>query len=224
MAAAFAFAVAVVATPREALWAFAVYLCLVGSAAASAGLRPSTLARRLAFEVPFVAFALLLPLTAGGREVGPGLSVEGLWAGWNVLAKATLAGLAAVVVAATTPVAALLRGLEALRVPRAFTSVAGFMARYAEVVTAEARRMRIAQSSRGYSPRGLWQARAMASGAAALFVRTFERGERVYVAMLARGFDGSLPQGTATAAGPAEWAAALALPAAAAVIAVAASS
>ncbi|HEX2293841.1 MAG TPA: cobalt ECF transporter T component CbiQ [Actinomycetota bacterium] len=221
LAAAFAFVVAVVATPRESVWAFGVYLALACVAAAAARLRPGAVLRRLAFELPFVVFALLLPLTGGGRETVAGLSVEGLWAGWNVLAKATLGALAVVVVSSTTPVAGVLRGLEALRMPRAFTSVAGFMARYAGVIGDEARRMRIAQQSRGYAPRWLWQARAAGSAAAALFVRSFERGERIYVAMLSRGYAGSLPAAALHRAGRADWVLALSLPLAAGAVAAA---
>lgn len=193
------------------MWPFVAYLCLLGAVAAAARVRPAFVLRRLVFELPFVAFALLLPFTAA----------DGLWAAWAVVAKATLGAIATILLAATTPVSDLLRGLEALRVPRAFTSIASFMFRYADVVTGEARRMRVARQSRGYDPRWLWHARGLAAATGALFVRSFERGERVHVAMLSRGFDGTLPR-RAVAAAPTEWAAALAVPAAAAAIALAA--
>jgi cobalt/nickel transport system permease protein len=218
VAATFLFVVAIAATPPRATWAFAVYLCLLAVVAGAARVPPGFVVRRLAIEVPFVAFALLLPFVAGGETVETGpfvVSRDGVWAAWNVLAKATLGVIAAILLAATTSVSELLRGLDALRVPRAFTSVASFMFRYADLVTGEARRMRIARLSRGYDPRGLWHARSLAAATGALFVRSFERGERVYVAMLARGFDGTLPAVPVTAA-PVEWALALSLPALAA--------
>ncbi len=136
------------------------------------------------------------------------------------MAKATLGTLAVVVLGATTPVARLLEGLDILRVPRAFTSVAGFMARYADVVTGEVRRMRIAQRSRAHDARWLWQARSLAPATGALFVRSFERGERVYVAMLSRGFEGLLPPVRRATATASHWLWSLALPAAAAGITV----
>lgn len=220
--AALLFVVAVAATPHRPVWPFAAYLCLLGIVATAARVPARFLLRRLVFELPFVAFAVLLPFVAGGEtvELGPlVVSREGLWGAWNLIAKATLGAIATILLAATTSLSEVLRGLEALRVPRAFTAVASFMFRYADVVTGEARRMRVARESRGYDPRWLWHARALAAATGTLFVRSFERGERVYVAMLARGFDGTLPR-RAAAAAPRDWLTALALPAAAAGIAI----
>ena len=53
--------------------------------------------------------------------------------------------------------------------------------------------MRMARISRGDSPRALHQVGAIAKGVGVLFLRSYERGERVYVAMLSRGFDGKAP-------------------------------
>jgi cobalt/nickel transport system permease protein len=217
------FVVAVAATPARAVWAFGVYLCLLGAVGRAARVPARFVLRRLVFELPFVACALLLPFAGGGETVAAGplsLSRDGLWAAWNVVAKATLGTIATVLLAATTPVAEVLRGLHALRVPRAFTSVASFMFRYADVVTGEARRMRIARESRGYAPRSLRQVPALAAATTALFLRSFERGERVYVAMLSRGYSGTLPPARVAETSSAAWAAALVLPATAAGIAL----
>lgn len=226
LAAHLGFVLAVVATPREAFWAFGLYAVVVLSLARLGRLPAPLLLRRLVIEAPFVAFALLLPVVGEGprTEVLGGLSLatEGLWGAWNILAKATLGVGASVVLAATTPVADILRGLERLHVPRALVAVAGFMVRYLDVVTEEMHRMRIARVSRGHDPRWLWQARAVATTIGALFVRSFERGERVYLAMLSRGYSGSLPPLDGGAATAAQWGTALALPASAALVALAA--
>ena len=67
--------------------------------------------------------------------------------------------------------------------------------------------MRLARTQRGDDPRWLWQARGTGRTVGALVVRTFERGERVHVAMLARGYDGSMPVLDLTpAARPLAWA------------------
>ena len=63
-------------------------------------------------------------------------------------------------------------GLERLRVPRVLVAISGFMVRYADVVTGEMRRMRVARSPAGYDGRWIWQARAVAASAGALFVRS----------------------------------------------------
>jgi cobalt/nickel transport system permease protein len=188
--------VAVVATPPPAVWAFGVYVLLVVVSARAARLPARVLLRRLGVEVPFVVFALALPVVgAGPREevLGLSVSVAGVWAAWGILAKASLGVAAAVVLAWSTPVADVLVGLERLRVPRALVAIAGFMVRYLDVVSGELRRLGIARVSRGDDPRWLWQGRAVAATAGTLFVRSYERGERVQRAMAARGFTGRFP-------------------------------
>lgn len=215
---------AVVATPPRAVAAFGAHAVLLAVTAHLAGLPTRVLVRRLQIEVPFLAFAVALPFvgTAPHRALlGIEVSVPGAWAAWGIVAKATLGTAAAVVLAWSTPVPELLAGLERLRVPRALTAIAGFMARYAEVVTGELRRLRIARLSRGDDPRWIWQARAVAATAGALFVRTYERGERVRHAMVARGFTGSFPP-TTPAPGRTRWFPALAWPLAAWAVAAAA--
>ncbi|MGH9217164.1 MAG: cobalt ECF transporter T component CbiQ [Acidimicrobiales bacterium] len=196
IAATVAYVFAVVATPREALWAFGADLVLLVGVVGLAGLPPALVARRLRIEIPFLLFAAFMPFTGAGPRVdilGVSLSEPGLWAAWNIVAKGTLGVAASIVLAATTPVADLLRGLDRLHVPRVITAIAGFMVRYLGIVAGEARRMHVARQSRGYDPRWLWQARGMAASAGTLFVRSYERGERVYVAMVARGYDGTMP-------------------------------
>lgn len=187
---------AVVSTPREAIGAFAAHLVLLAGVVAVARLPLRLVLRRARVEVPFLVFAVLLPFVSPGPRVevaGLALSEGGLWAGWNLAAKGTLGVLAAVVLGATTPVPELLRGLQRLRVPATLVAVAGFMARYLDVVVGEAGRMRVARLSRGDDPRWLWQARATAATAGTLFVRSYERGERVHLAMLSRGYAGTMP-------------------------------
>jgi cobalt/nickel transport system permease protein len=215
------FVLAVVTTPREAVWAHGAHAAVLLLLARLGRVPLRVLARRMAVELPFLAFALLLPFVARGPRVdvlGLQLSSDGLWAAWNVLAKGTLGlGASLVLVATTTPVD-VLRGLERLRVPPVFTAIASFMLRYVEVIGAELRRLQMARVSRGHDPRWIWQVRAMAATVGALFVRTFERGERVHLAMVARGYTGSLPAGGAPPAPAAEWVLALAVPATAALV------
>ena len=88
-------------------------------------------------------------------------------------------------------------------------AIAGFAIRYLQVVLDELRRLQLARVARGDDARWLWQARTVARTAGALAVRCFERGERVHTAMLARGFDGRMPDAAArTACGAGAWLAA----------------
>lgn len=210
------FVVLVSLTSRELFGAFAIYALALGVIAKVAGVPIRFVLRRLLVEVPFLLFLVLLPFIGGGETrslLGVEVSVEGLWIVWNVAIKATLGLATMIVVGATTPVTELLRGLERLRAPRIITAIAGFMVRYADVVTGEMRRMKIAREARGYDPRWVWQAKALSYSAGSLFIRSFERGERVYTAMLSRGFDGSLPTTVEfRSSTPADWLVSLSLP------------
>jgi cobalt/nickel transport system permease protein len=216
--------VIVVVTPREAVWAFAGYTVLVAVIAAIGRVPAGWLAKRSLVELPFVLLALALPFLAAGEKVmflGLEVSRDGLYGGFNILAKGTLGVLLSLILAATTTTRDLIVGLDRLRCPQIVTQIATFMLRYLSVLGGEARRMRIARISRGDDPRFLWQLRGFATGVGALFLRAFERGERVYLAMVARGYEGRMP-GAWLAAGAAtrtEWLAAATVPVVAAAIA-----
>jgi len=221
--AALAFVVSVVATPREAVWAFGLYAVLLVAVAAAAGLPAGWLATRGLIETPFVVLALVLPFLEGGphvRVAGLALSEAGLWAGWNIVAKGTIGVFASLLLAATTNARDLLLGLQRLRTPAPIVQIATFMLRYADVILGNARAMRIARLSRCHDPRFLWQVRAFATSIGSLFLRSYERGERVYVAMLSRGYNGALPTGAAGRPPARQWATALTIPAAAATVSV----
>jgi cobalt/nickel transport system permease protein len=219
--AVFAFVLLVVATPREQFWAFGAF-ALVLVAVARVGRVPLLLlAKRLVIEAPFVLFAVLLPFVSRGDRVevlGLSLSESGLLAAFNILAKATLGATATILLASTTDVRDLVRGLEKLRLPRGFVAILTFMVRYADVVAGEMRRMKVARASRGYEPRNLLQAKAVGASAGALFLRAYERGERVYLAMVSRGWSGSMPVLDERRATRRQWATALSLPAVAAAV------
>jgi cobalt/nickel transport system permease protein len=68
----------------------------------------------------------------------------------------------------------------------------------------------------------VWQGRAVAASAGTLFIRAFERGERIHVAMLSRGFTGELPRAAQDRATRRDWASASLVPVLAAAAAVAA--
>jgi cobalt/nickel transport system permease protein len=223
LAATVLFVFAVVSTPREAFWAYAAYVAIVLGLAAIARLPFRLLLRRLTIELPFVAFAFLLPVVGSGERVdvlGVSLSVAGLWGAWNILIKATIGVAASVVLSSTTPRPEILHGLDHLHVPKVLVAICGFMVRYADVVSGEMRRMKIARESRGHHARWIWQAKAVASSAGALFIRSYERGERVYLAMVARGYNGSMPVYGRHEASRREWALALGVPTLAAVVTV----
>lgn len=225
LVALFTFVVVVVLTPREQIWAFAGYAVLLLGVTLLAGLSPALVARRMVVELPFIAFALLLPFFAQGptTEIGPiSLSIDGLWGAWNILAKGTLGVAASVILAATTEPRSLLLGLERLKMPPVLVHIATFMLRYFELILGEMHRMRVARESRGFEARHLGHVRVLAHSAGALFIRSYERGERVHLAMLSRGYAGTMPSLGPSDAATSDWLAASLLPALALLICLAA--
>jgi cobalt/nickel transport system permease protein len=74
--------------------------------------------------------------------------------------------------------------------PRVMVMLLSFMYRYIFVLTDEAMRLKRARDSRNFGGSNWWQIKTVGRMISTLFLRSYERGERVYVAMLARGYDG----------------------------------
>ena len=115
-----------------------------------------------------------------------------------------------------------LRGLDALHMPRIVTAIIGFAVRYIDIVGADFARMRVAIASRGYHGRSLAAWGIYAQSIGTVFVRTYERGERVYLAMLSRMYRGTMPILDAVAVSATQWIAAGVVVGAAASVMVAA--
>ena len=185
-----AFVLVVVATPNDAYPVFAGYLLVVAAVAVWSTVPASYLLKRAVVEVPFLVFAVLLPFVAEGPRVelaGLSLSRAGLVAAAGLAMKGTLGVLASLLLAATTEPQELIRGLERLRMPAQLVQILAFMVRYLDVVGDEMRRMRVALASRGFTASNPRHWPVIARSAGALFIRSYERGERVHLAMLARG-------------------------------------
>ena len=92
----------------------------------------------------------------------------------------------------------LMHGFERLRLPRLMVAIISLMYRYLAVLTDEASRMMRARAARSAAlpgakrPSVRWQASVVGNMVGALFLRSYERSERVYVAMQARGYDGTM--------------------------------
>ena len=225
LVALFVFVLAVVSTPAAAFWAFGAYAVTLVAAVVVAKLPATVVTRRLAVETPFIVFALLLPFVATGPTVavlGVELSESGVLGAWNVLAKGTLGVVAAILLSATTGPRDVLAGLERLRLPATLVAILSFMVRYLSVVTDDLHRMRIARESRGYTGGRVGHLKAVAGGVGALFVRSFERGERVHLAMRSRGYTGRMPLLSVGGATREEWLQGMTMSMAAVLIAIAA--
>ncbi|CAN5303291.1 cobalt ECF transporter T component CbiQ [soil metagenome] len=190
------FVLSVVSTPPTAIWAFSGYALILMVCLGLSEVPAKFFVTRMAIDLPFVLFAFLIPFVGVAPKIAIGpfsISEPGLLSAWNILVKATLGAGASVLLAATTEVPDVLKGLQRLKVPTVLVAIASFMIRYLDVVAGEFRRTRVAMAARGHNPRTIFDARPLAVASGALFIRSYERGERVHQAMLARGYDGTWP-------------------------------
>ena len=187
-----------VSTPLGAWPAYAACAGTLIVVAALARVSPHTIWSRVRVVLPLVLFvAVFVPFVREGDpvELGPvTVSEEGLATFATVSAKAILGTCSAVLLGATTSFPDVLHALERLRAPRLLVLIAAFMYRYLFVIVDEVSRMRAALAARGYAPRHALQAAAIGRVATALFLRTYERAERVHLAMVARGWSQTMPR------------------------------
>jgi cobalt/nickel transport system permease protein len=187
-----------VSTPLRAWPAYVACSVALAAVAMLARVGAKTLWQRSRVVLPLVMFvAVFVPFVRAGDPVSLGfvtVSRQGLAVFATVSAKALLGTLSAVLLGATTPFGDVLHALERLRAPRLLVLIAAFMYRYLFVIVDEVGRMRAALAARGYAPRHALQAAALGRVATALFLRTYERGERVHLAMLARGWSQAMPR------------------------------
>jgi len=215
------FVLLVVLTPLGNWWLFITYLLIIFTVILIAKLPPLTVIGRMVIEVPFVIFAVLMPFFSAGPYVsvlGMQLSEAGLSAGIGLLFKGTIGVLSSITLASTTPMREVLSGLSRLKVPNMLVEIAAFMVRYVDVVVDEMRRMRIARQSRGYFETGIRSWPVIAKAAGALFIRAYERGERVHLAMLSRGYQGKMPSYQIAIATNQQWLTGMILPISAVVV------
>ncbi len=188
-----------VSTPAPAYYAFAGYLVILIALVFASRLPLKHVFLRSLIVIPFVAFvAVFIPflrtdVVAGGYNLG-GITVSrsGLLVLWNVVIKSYIGVLSMILLSSTTPFTKLMKGLELLKVPKVFTTIALFMYRYSFVLVDEAMRMKRARDSRNFGGKWIWDSKVIAHMIGSLFIRSYERGERVYLAMVARGYDGEV--------------------------------
>ena len=106
----------------------------------------------------------------------------------TMVVKTTLCLLTMILLSSTTPFSALLDVMRRVRVPAILVSTLALMHRYLFVLADEALRMRRARASRTFRTGRWWTWRTLATVIAQLFVRSTERAERIYAAMVARGW------------------------------------
>ncbi len=181
--AGFLFIGIVLFTPRfNSLQALGYPLLLV-TAASLARIPIRSLVTRVAVVLPFAAL-MLVSLWVSHRSFAYSL---------HVLGKALLSLGAMSLVALTTPFPDVLRAMHQSRLPRIFVLFVAFLYRYGAVLQQEGVQVERAWQSRYFGKYRTRQATHMGHVIASLFIRSYERAERVYAAMQSRGFSTQSP-------------------------------
>jgi len=150
------------------------------------------------FVIAIAAFNLLAK--AGStffHEHVPGspmLSSAGTVVFLSIVLKSLLCVLAMTLLVSTMGSARLLSAMRSIGVPSGVGVVACFLSRYFSVVVSELLRMKRARDSRrGGKLSRIVEFRSAGTLVGVLFIRSYERAERIYGAMCSRGFDGKAP-------------------------------
>ena len=167
---------------RQSLWCCALYLALLATAVPLSKLPPARILLSAAAVLPFALCFALVSAISGEPDRAVMLLVRGY-----------LSSLTALLLIATTPMPELLAGFEVLRAPRFLLQVMQFLYRYLVVLMEEASAMQDAAGSRAGSIRAL-QLRQATGAAGVLFARSYGRAQAIHRAMVARGFDGHIPE------------------------------
>ena len=175
---------AIVLTPNGHWLTWGVYAIAILAVLLVSKITWGVLIKRLAVEFGFVSVILLGTLFRDGGEV--------LWqwgvlkittTGLTILGSVTLKSLLSLVLlnilTLTTAIPDLLQALVILKMPPLLVAILASMYR--------------AAVSRNLLNHRRWQRLVLGNAIGSLFIRTYERGERVHQAMLARGYQGLPP-------------------------------
>jgi len=200
------FAIAAALTPDGAWLAYGLLATLALIVVLASRLGVVFVQKRAVVALPFALAAVTVVFFTPGR---PLLTVQAFQ--WNlavtdaglirftsILFKSWLSVQMAVVLTASTCFPDLLQAMRGLRLPKILVAIIGFTYRYIFVIGDEALRLLRARAARSGVSEGrgggsvFWRARVTGGMAGSLFLRSIERGERIYDAMVARGYDGEV--------------------------------
>lgn len=182
-------------------WLLILALCMISK------IKVSFLLKRSLLALPFALAAVTVTFNIPGElvlslKVGPwilNLTDAGVIRFFSIMLRSWLSVQIAIILISTTQFPDLTHALRHLKVPIIIISIVSFMYRYLFVLSDETMRLlraRDARSARLPTKKGggslLWRSRVAGNMAGQLFLRSYERADRVYNAMLSRGYQGNL--------------------------------
>ena len=190
--------------PLEAFSGLLLYAVYPILAAQAGGVRYGELLGRSLLVLPFVALIGVFNIfcfRSAVFHIGPVAVTRGWIDFLSILVRGVLSVQALLLLIYTPGYYRMCRGLQRMGVPALFTTQLLFVYRYLYVLTQEALGMSMARDARSYGRRS-YPLRVWGTLVGQLLIRPFGRAERIGRAMLARGFDGSIP---AVADGGSRW-------------------
>ncbi|MHB8841491.1 MAG: cobalt ECF transporter T component CbiQ [Candidatus Aquicultor sp.] len=192
---------AIVLTPASEVVRFAFFAALIGALYLVSGVSLGFGLKRSFIAVPFVLFAgiflVFMPDKPHPQFYNLGftraaITHGGLYIFFNALVKSWLSVLTAIMLYSTTPFPKFVKGLEMMRMPKVITMLFSFMYRFMWVLTDEVKRMLRARDARAFGGGRIWHLKVIGQMVGSLFIRSYERAERVYAAMVSRGYSGTI--------------------------------
>ncbi|MFN3491871.1 MAG: cobalt ECF transporter T component CbiQ, partial [Anaerolineales bacterium] len=163
--------------------------------------------KRSIIALPFALIAITVLFSIPGEPLSTfhflnwelTITDNGLLRFVSILIRSWLSVQMAILLVAVTRFPDLIHALEHLKIPAVLTTIIAFLYRYLFVLTDEVFRLLRARESRSGAAAGvrsgggvLWRAKIAGNMAGQLFLRSFERSDRIYNAMVARGYVGHL--------------------------------
>ena len=183
------FVLSILLTDSGNLLEFAIYGLIIASLVIISRIPPLFILKRSLMIIPFIVLISLF-LLFDRTGLSAEYSGEVLFRG--IVIKSYLAIVVLTLLSSTSTFPSLLQGLQRLKISKVFILLLSFMYRYIFILVDEAMRITRGKRSREFGA-GKWrQIKSTASLIGILFIRTYERGERVYSAMCSRGFDGTI--------------------------------
>jgi len=182
------FILAIIFTPYQRPFKFMMYFLLLLLLTVVDRIPLKAAFGRLLLLGPFLLFLGLSKVLFGQNEPQENLNII-----WNITVKSGLTFLSLLVLTLTTDFYDLIKSLELFKLPRVVPALLAFAYRYSFLFLREAKRMWAAKEARTFGKRKkIEEIKTLTRLLPRLFLRVFDRSERIYAAMLARGYKGTI--------------------------------
>ena len=194
---AFLFSILLAISQRESVLLSGLGIAVVFCMAARLNFE-SLVARMAALNIFLLLLWFVLPFTTIGNKIfslGPLVATDrGIELALTISIKSNAILLFLTAFLGTSSIVALAHAMDHLPIPRKLVQLVYFTWRYIHEISKEIFRLRRAMKVRCFSPKtDLHTYRSFAYLLSTLLVRSFDRSERIYDAMVLRGFEGMIP-------------------------------